>query len=54
MATETKSTEAQETAAERGHRKTRRGYVLSDKMEKTIVVEVEARCSLNMKDGRIC
>jgi len=28
---------------ERGDRKTRRGYVVSDKMEKTIVVEVEDR-----------
>jgi len=27
----------------RGHRKTRRGYVVSDKMDKTIVVEVEDR-----------
>jgi small subunit ribosomal protein S17 len=31
------------TAAERGTRKVRRGYVVSDKMEKTIVVEVEDR-----------
>ena len=28
---------------ERGYRKTRRGYVVSDKMDKTIVVEVEDR-----------
>ena len=28
---------------ERGHRKTRRGYVVSDKMDKTVVVEVEDR-----------
>ncbi len=28
---------------ERGYRKVRRGYVVSDKMEKTIVVEVEDR-----------
>ncbi|MDO4252471.1 MAG: 30S ribosomal protein S17 [Rothia sp. (in: high G+C Gram-positive bacteria)] len=28
---------------ERGYRKTRRGYVVSDKMEKTIVVEIEDR-----------
>ena len=27
----------------RGYRKTRRGYVVSDKMQKTIVVEVEDR-----------
>lgn len=30
-------------AEERGHRKSRRGYVVSDKMDKTIVVEVEDR-----------
>lgn len=28
---------------ERGYRKTRRGYVVSDKMDKTVVVEVEER-----------
>lgn len=28
-------------AAERGYRKTRRGYVVSDKMDKTIVVQLE-------------
>ena len=30
-------------AEARGYRKTRRGYVVSDKMDKTIVVEVEDR-----------
>ncbi len=30
-------------AGERGDRKVRRGYVVSDKMEKTVVVEVEDR-----------
>ena len=30
-------------AAARGYRKARRGYVISDKMDKTIVVEVEDR-----------
>jgi|SRR3954447_14731273 small subunit ribosomal protein S17 len=30
-------------AGDRGDRKVRRGYVVSDKMEKTIVVEVEDR-----------
>jgi len=30
-------------AGARGYRKTRRGYVTSDRMEKTIVVEVEDR-----------
>jgi small subunit ribosomal protein S17 len=29
------------TAAIRGHRKGREGYVVSDKMDKTVVVEVE-------------
>ena len=40
--TETVSAEAA-TAEQRGYRKTRRGYVVSDKMEKTIVVQVEDR-----------
>jgi small subunit ribosomal protein S17 len=31
------------TAGDRGDRKVRRGYVVSDKMEKTVVVEVEDR-----------
>ena len=30
-------------ATKRGDRKTRRGYVVSDKMQKTVVVEVEDR-----------
>ena len=30
-------------ASARGYRKTRRGYVVSDKMDKTVVVEVEDR-----------
>ncbi|KRA26135.1 30S ribosomal protein S17 [Microbacterium sp. Root61] len=30
-------------ASARGYRKSRRGYVVSDKMDKTIVVEVEDR-----------
>jgi len=37
---------SEETAAEapaRNYRKTRRGYVVSDKMDKTVVVEVEDR-----------
>ena len=33
----------QAKAVERAHRKTRRGYVISDKMNKTVVVEVEDR-----------
>ena len=32
-----------DSALVRGYRKTRRGYVTSDKMDKTIVVEVEDR-----------
>ena len=31
------------TAEERKHRKTRQGYVVSDKMDKTVIVEVEDR-----------
>ena len=31
------------TAEHRAYRKTRRGYVVSDKMDKTVVVEVEDR-----------
>jgi small subunit ribosomal protein S17 len=39
-----KAVKAEATAAvERGYRKSRRGYVVSDKMDKTIVVEVEDR-----------
>lgn len=34
---------AEQNAEERGYRKVRRGYVVSDKMNKTIVVEVEDR-----------
>ncbi|UKA61908.1 MULTISPECIES: 30S ribosomal protein S17 [unclassified Arthrobacter] len=36
-------TEAAASAEQRGYRKTRRGYVVSDKMEKTIVIQVEDR-----------
>ncbi|RBP62385.1 SSU ribosomal protein S17P [Brevibacterium sanguinis] len=39
----TESTNPEATQAERNSRKTMRGYVVSDKMEKTIVVEVEER-----------
>ena len=35
--------EKNSAASTRGYRKTRRGYVTSDKMDKTIVVEVEDR-----------
>jgi small subunit ribosomal protein S17 len=43
MATEKKTVDAVATEETRGYRKTRRGYVVSDKMNKTIVVEVEDR-----------
>ena len=33
----------QDVAANRPNRKTRRGYVVSDKMDKTLVIEVEDR-----------
>jgi small subunit ribosomal protein S17 len=36
-------TDAAEAAENRGYRKTRRGYVVSDKMDKTVVVAVEDR-----------
>jgi small subunit ribosomal protein S17 len=41
--TEKATAEVAETASHRSYRKVRRGYVVSDKMEKTIVVEVEDR-----------
>jgi small subunit ribosomal protein S17 len=40
---EKKTAVADATIEARGYRKTRRGYVVSDKMNKTIVVEVEDR-----------
>jgi len=43
MATSPKKDVKIETSEARGYRKTRRGYVVSDKMDKTIVVEVEDR-----------
>ena len=36
-------TTTEATVAERGDRKSRQGYVVSDKMDKTVVVEVEDR-----------
>lgn len=42
-ATAPESSEAGQTEAQRGYRKTRRGYVVSDKMDKTVVVAVEDR-----------
>lgn len=38
-----KKTAAAESTVVRGYRKERRGYVVSDKMDKTIVVELEDR-----------
>jgi 30S ribosomal protein S17 len=43
MATEAKKKTAASEPVFRGYRKTRRGYVVSDKMDKTITVEVEDR-----------
>lgn len=43
MATAAKKESAQADSATRGYRKVRRGYVVSDKMDKTITVEVEDR-----------
>jgi small subunit ribosomal protein S17 len=43
MAEAKKTAVATPEAEARGYRKTRRGYVVSDKMNKTIVVEVEDR-----------
>ena len=42
MTTE-QSTQTDEARHDRGYRKTRRGYVVSDKMDKTVVVAVEDR-----------
>jgi len=43
MSTEAQGDAAEAAAEARPHRKTRRGYVVSDKMDKTVVVEVEDR-----------
>ena len=43
MSTTPAETEAVESAEARGYRKTREGYVVSDKMDKTVVVAVEDR-----------
>jgi len=45
-------TEAVESAEARGYRKTREGYVVSDKMDKTVVVAVEDRVK-HPKYGKI-
>ena len=41
--TPAEETTAAEATEARGYRKTREGYVVSDKMDKTVVVEVEDR-----------
>ena len=41
--TATPQAAAEDAATPRGYRKTRRGYVVSDKVDKTVVVEVEDR-----------
>ena len=41
--TDEKNEKTTALAEKRGDRKTRRGYVVSDKMQKTVVVEVEDR-----------
>ena len=41
MSTTPAETVADETVDQRGYRKTREGYVVSDKMDKTVVVAVE-------------
>jgi small subunit ribosomal protein S17 len=43
MSDATAATGQQAEAQARGYRKSRRGYVVSDKMDKTVVVEVENR-----------
>jgi small subunit ribosomal protein S17 len=45
-------TAAVETAEARGYRKTREGYVVSDKMNKTVIVAVEDRVK-HPKYGKI-
>ena len=43
MSTTPDETTVDETSEARGYRKTREGYVVSDKMDKTVVVAVEDR-----------
>jgi small subunit ribosomal protein S17 len=45
-------TAAEETAKSRGYRKTREGYVVSDKTDKTVIVAVEDRVK-HPKYGKI-
>ena len=43
MSTDQAETHPEAAAEQRGYRKTREGLVISDKMDKTVVVEVEDR-----------
>ena len=52
MSTTPAETEVTESAEARGYRKTREGYVVSDKMDKTVVVAVEDRVK-HPKYGKI-
>ena len=44
------SVDATTTSQQRGRRKVREGYVVSDKMDKTVVVEVEDRVKHRLYD----
>ena len=50
--TPAEETTAAEATEARGYRKTREGYVVSDKMDKTVIVEVEDRVK-HPKYGKI-
>ena len=52
MSTNQADTAAEAAAEQRGYRKTREGLVVSDKMDKTVVVEVEDRVK-HPKYGKI-
>ena len=52
MSTTPTETDAVESAEARGYRKAREGYVVSDKMDKTVVVAVEDRVK-HPKYGKI-
>ncbi len=52
MSTTPTETAAEETTEARGYRKTREGYVVSDKMDKTVIVAVEDRVK-HPKYGKI-
>ena len=52
MSDETETTVSSDTEESRGYRKVREGYVVSDKMDKTVVVAVEDRVK-HPKYGKI-